>query len=374
MNFTCTKNKLLQGLQIIEHITGKNSSLPVLQNVLIRALSHSLYIIGTDLEVGIQVKVLSKIHKEGEVCIPFKTLLGFVRTLPEGSLECRGQNSHLSIRAGQFQAQIKGEDPSQYPLLPKRAKEEMFSLSASTFAQTISYTIPSIASTDTKPELTGVYIHILEEGMIAAATDSFRLSEMRATTSAQTQQSFILPSRAAQELVRVFQHDESQTHLKCYQGTNQVFFEYSPNEKSNIPELSLVSRLIEGEYPQYETIIPKIWQTNVVADRQVFLQHARAAGMFSNKLYEIKITISPNTQKITLETKDAASGDYKSELPCTGEGEDQEILLNQQYLLDGIQGMGDSDIRIKCAEAGKPVMLEPANEKGYLYIVMPLRG
>ena len=374
MNFSCTKDKLLQGLQLIEHITGRNSSLPVLQNVLIRAANHSLYIIGTDLEMGMQASVSAKTNKEGEVSVPLKTLLGFIRTLPEGLLECKEQNKHLSIRAGEFHAQIKGEDPSQYPLLPKRAQEEPFSLSAKEFAQTISYAVPSIANTDSKPELTGVYIHVSEDGMVAAATDSFRLAERRTPLSIQTKQSFILPGRAAQEIVRIFQQDESGTPLVCYMGANQVFFEYSPNERSHIPALFVVSRLIEGQYPQYEAIIPKTWQTNVVADRETLLRHARAAGMFSNKLREVKVTISPGMQKMTLATNDSASGEYRSDLPCAGQGEDQEILLNHQYLLEGIQGIGDADIRIKCAEAGKPVLLEPANEKGYLYIVMPLRG
>jgi len=383
MNFSCTKDKLLQGLQLIEHITGRNSSLPVLQNVLIRAANHSLYIIGTDLEMGMQASVSAKTNKEGEVSVPLKTLLGFIRTLPEGLLECKEQNKHLSIRAGEFHAQIKGEDPSQYPLLPKRAQEEPFSLSAKEFAQTISYAVPSIANTDSKPELTGVYIHVSEDGMVAAATDSFRLAEKTLSFEKKPSKefSFILPQKSAREIINIF--SEKDGKLKLFFSPNQVLFEY-PMAEIDHAQIQVVSRIIDGGYPDYQGIIPKKYSDQIILPKEELLNHIKTAGVFSGKTNEIKLTPrhgsgqAPAKEGVEIFSQNPDlgenSGFVQGRIKREPDSKETSISFNYRFLIDGISNIKDSEVVLELNGEDGPAAVKSKTDSSYIYIVMPIKS
>ena len=373
MNFLCTKNHLLQGLQIGEFIIGNNTNLPILNNVLIQTDKTKLNLITTNLELGISLLIPAKIKKEGSLTIPIKLLGSFIRTLPNGTLEGTEHNKTLIIKTAETISKFKGEDSTNYPILPKIEKKQPVIITAKNFAYNIQKVIKATSVVHSKPELTGVYIRFASKQAIFAATDSFRLSEKKQKVEEKQEYEFILPVKTAQEIVRIFQQDESSSQLQCFITPSQALFEYLPNENSLIPQMQIVSRMIEGDYPDYTQIIPQTWKTKIIVSRTDFLNNIKSAGLFANKLQEVKLHISPEQKKVNLQTQDYDMGEYKSSIPCTVEGEEQTITFNYQYLLDGLQNIDDEDVVIKIQQNDTPAIIEPQDSSGYTYILMPIR-
>ncbi|MBI2462931.1 MAG: DNA polymerase III subunit beta [Candidatus Spechtbacteria bacterium] len=378
MEFTCTKNKFFQGIQLVERVCGRNTTLPILQNILIRAEQNRLVFIATDLEVGISAWVSAKVQKEGVLALPAHTLSGLIRTMSDDSIIGAEKKQTLIITGVNegVVAQIKGDDPTNYPLLPKLSRDNGFNIEANKFAHSLERVIHSLSVVDTKPELTGILVKFTPNSIICVATDSFRLAENTDLYKSKSDDdiNFILPMRAAQEIIRIFQQDESISPLVCYLGQGQVLFEYNPNEQSNIPALTLISRLIDGDYPDYIQIIPKEWKTKVIISKSELLNTIKSAGLFANKLREIGIRVLPAQKCVEISTEDYDRGSFKSRVSCNIEGgEDQDIVFNYQYLLDGLQPLEDSDVIVKIKQKDGPIVFEPSSKQEYRYIVMPLR-
>ncbi len=375
MNFICTKNNFLEALRVIERGIGKNINLPILQNVLLRCEKNKLHLITTDLEIGISTWIFVKSVKEGEYSIPFKTLLVFVQNISEDTIEIHYEKESLLAKTKTTHVRIKGEEASQFPLLPKIDKKECPSFDFSNIPQLLLCVVSSLSPTVVKPELSGVCITLEEKNIICAATDGFRLAEKKMTikNSHEENKTILLPHRTSQELIRIFGQDDIQGALQATIDTHQIFLEYTPEEHSAIPPFSLISRLIEGEYPDYNQIIPDSWNTTVVISKTLFFNHIKNAGFFSNKLCEIHIKISVEEQTCTLTTEEYAQGSYTSTIPCKGEGKDQEILVNYRYVLDALQPIRSDEVTIKIKQKDSPVVFMSSQEN-YLALIMPLRS
>ncbi len=375
MKFTCTKSNLIKGLNMGERIPGRNINLPVLGNILLKTVSHKLNIISTDLELGISVWVPAKIEEEGNSSIPMKMASSFIQTLPDGNIECKTQKNTLLFKAGNIVSKINGEDSSQFPLFPNVEQKNPITLSSLEFANALSQVVNSVSIQEIKPELTGVSITFSSKEIICAATDTFRLAERKIIGSFSVSDNIhiILPIKTTQEIIRIFQQDNSTTPLICYIGEGQILFTYAPNEKSEIPEVHIVSRVIEGEYPDYKQIIPKTTNKSVTINKQEFINNLKSSSLFSNRLREVSILFSPENEKCTIRTQDPDKGEYTSTISCSGDGDDTQIVLNYQYLIDGILHIDDDNILIQIEDVYKPILFKSQQNTHYLYIVMPIR-
>jgi len=299
----------------------------------------------------------------------------FIQTLPDGNIECKAQKNILSFKSGSVVSKINGEDSSQFPLFPKVEQKNPITLSSLEFANALAQVVSSVSIQETKPELTGISVTFSSREIICVATDTFRLAERKIIGSFSVENTVhvILPIKTAQEIIRIFQQDTSTTPLLCYIGEGQILFTYAPNEKSEIPEVHIVSRVIEGEYPDYQQIIPKTTEKRVTIDKQEFLKNLKSSSLFANKLREVSVLFSPKNETCTIQTQDPDKGEYTSTLPCGGEGEDTQVVLNYQYLIDGILHIDDNNILVEMNDAHKPIIFRSQQNTPYLYIVMPIR-
>lgn len=371
MKLIIKKELLLRGINIAEHIIGRNLTLPILNNILLKTNKNKLNLIATDLELAILVSLPAKIEQEGDIVVTPKILNGFLTNIPEGNTELTSSKNTLFIRQNNYKTNLKGESSKEYPILPNIKQKNVFIINSIKLTEALNQIINSTAISDLKPELTGILFSFAQEELKLASTDSFRLSEktLKITDDKNNKQvkNIILPSRAAQEIIKIYQNIDDDLYL--YIDENQITIE---NNKSSSFYTKLISKLIEGEYPQYSQIIPQKYLTKVVVSRSEFISQIKSASLFAGQTKDILVKMS--SKKLEIHADDYDVGEFDSYMETKHEGEEKEILLNYQYLLDGLQNIKGEEVVIKINQKDSPVLLEGVKNKNYLYVLMPIRG
>jgi len=379
MKLSILQNKLREGVNVVKNIASKSSTLPILNNILLKTKGNFLNIVTTDLEVGINWWILTKIEEEGEVVIPAKIFSDFVNLLPEKTIKLNAKNNILSIDAENYQTKIKGIDSGDFPIIPEIEKKKWVSVEAYPLCQGLSQVMDFTAPSTTRPEISGLYLSFEKDELIIAATDSFRLAErklaLEETTHLSEKTSLILPQRAARELVNIFAEKEGK--IRIYLEKNQIMFERDLEETDH-PQVCFFSKLIEGEYPQYSEIIPKKYKTEVVLEREKFLNHIKTASLFSGRINEIKIEVDPSKNQVRFFCQNPESGERQSFLKAKIKGEQSSISFNYRFLLDGISNIKTPEILFALSEkkGGEegPGVFKPVGDDGYIYIAMPIQS
>jgi len=381
MKTTILKEKLKEGIGIVERISAKSLTLPILNNILLIAEKNFLNLISTDLEIGIKWWSLAKTEKEEKIAIPARVFSSFVNLLPNKQVDLEIKDLVLRIECENHQTSIKGYSPDDFPIIPKISTEEKVSVHSKKFCQGLAQIVDVASPSSVKPEIAGVYFLFQKNLITLVATDSFRLGEKKLfltspTSGVSKDYSFILPQRAAKEVINIF--GEREDELTIYFSPNQVLFETSFKETSH-PQIQLISRLIEGDYPNYQEIIPPKYETKVTLASGDFTNQIRLASLFGGKMNEIKLKIDPKKNRLDLSSQSQDVGDYQSFLMGKVEGKACEISFNHRFLLDGLVNLGASqekntEIILELAGAEKPGVIKPAGDESYLYLVMPIKA
>lgn len=376
MKFTCTKSNFLKGLSLVERIPSRNTSLPIIENIFLRAGDHKLSFISTDLELGVISWVPAKIESDGEGVFPLKLISNLFQSLEDSNIEGQLQKNSLVLKCGAVNSRINGEDPSQFPIFPTFPKENPVKLPAYQISKALGAVQNACANTDIKPEISGIFVSITPKEITLAATDSFRLAERKISGPFLVQEPirFILPLKAAAEIVRIINSEEKDAELLCFLKESQIFFSYSHKGESSIPDFFMVSRLIEGEYPDYQQIIPSKFTTLLSCSRPELVQTLKSASVFTNRLREVVLTVSPTKKEVFVETQDNDKGEYTSHIAGQGSGESVRVTLNYQYLLEGLQSLDSERVTLNIEDKHKPILIFPESGASlHKYIVMPIR-
>lgn len=367
------KENLKNGLSIVERAAGKKLSLPILSNVLLTAEKNFLKLSTTNLEIACLNWVLTKIEKEGQITVPVKPFLEFISFLPNKKITLEKKNLTLNIQCENYQAQIKGLDPEEFPILPKIETKDYIEVQSKPFYQGISQVVEFSTLSQARPELSGIYFNFQGNQIQIAATDSFRLAEktIYLEKSLPKEYSFILPQMAAREIINLF--SEKEGRLKIFFSPNQAFFEY-PTEETGPPFIRFISRLVEGEYPSYQEIIPKKYETKLILERDEFFNQIKMAGLFSGKINEVKLQISPSQKKIEFFSQNPELGENHSSLFGKIEGKEIEVSFNFRFLLEGLNQIKSKEVSFEISGVEGPAVLRPVDDESYLYVVMPIKA
>ena len=375
MKLQILQEKLKQGLNIVEKVSSKSLSLPILNNILISTEKNFLNLTATDLEIGINWWTLSKIEKEGKVTLPARLLSSFVNLLPNKKIDIQIEDNNLLVECEKYKTQIKGLSAEEFPIIPKINQNEFTSIDASIFCHSLNQVADIAVLSTTRPEISGIYFLFQKDLIILVATDSFRLGEkkifLKNNSKLTKDYSLILPQRAAKEIVNIF--GEKKGEIKIYFSPNQIMFEL-PIEETAHPEIQLTSRLIEGEYPNYKEIIPPKHTTRIVLDKNEFLNQIKAASLFSGKINEVKIKIKPESEEVEILSQSPELGQHQSFISSKIEGEPVEIAFNHRFLLDGLLNIKSSEIAFELNGDSGPGVLKPIGDETYLYVVMPIKA
>lgn len=383
MKFSCTQENFSQGLQVVGHAAGKNISLPILNNVLLKIENKELKLITTNLELAISCLVRAKIDEEGSFTTPCKLLADYLLIGSPGRVDVELKENELLIQTGSDKTSIKGNSAADFPLVPQLEKSRVYALKAEDFKQLIQRVIFAASKNEARPELGGVFLHLNPEHkkgyLVAAATDSYRLAEKEAKLLenfgekkyCQETAKVIVPSRTLQEVLRIVssyrEELEGEAPVEIVVGENQILFIYGTVE--------IISRLVEGQYPDYRQIIPTNFKTTVNFIVSEWIKRIKAASLFSNVgINGIILNFKAgNEQKAVITSTNGQLGAYTGEELCQVEGEDNQILLNYRYLLDGLLNLGAEEGVLRMISSNSPCVLAAKSGEGYLYIIMPIK-
>jgi DNA polymerase-3 subunit beta len=367
------KENLKNSLGIVEKVVGKNLSLPILDNVLINAEDNFLNLNSTDLETAIRVWVLAKIIKKGKVVVPAKFLFSLTSLLPNEKITLEEKKQNLFIECNNLKNQIQGFNPEDFPLIPEFKNAEFLEVDNKKFCQGLSQIADVACPSQSRPEISGIFFVFSKNSVKMVATDSFRLAEKNIPliSDFKKEVSFILPQKPAKEIMNILSDKEGK--LKIYFLPNQTMFEFLMKDAPH-PEVHIISRLVEGEYPNYEEIVPKKFKTHITLKRDEFLNQIKTAALFSGKINEIKIKTNPANKLVEIFAKDLNIGESQSSVPAKIEGEEMEISFNHKFLLDGLLNIKSSEVVFDISKEEGPCILKPVGDVSYIYVVMPIKS
>lgn len=368
MKLHCTKGDLFQGIQIVQSAISVRSTLPVLGNVLFEASDQGLRLSATDLEVGIRTWVKADVIEKGAITIPAKILSDFLRTLEENrevKLEV-SENNKIEIKSGRDRLNVTGLPKEDYPVLPEFDESKSVAISKSVVREMVRKTMFAASSDETRYVLNGVHLIIEKGKATGVATDGRRLAYIqRPIADKGLSIKVIVPTKAVQELVRLVSDEKKEgDDLKVSFTDNQAsFFDGST---------VILSRLIEGHFPNFEQVIPKTKEIQLRIDRlQLLASVTRAAVGTLERGGSVRMSLTKGSIKIQA----AAQGrvEVESELPTNYEGQDFEVAFNPAYLSDVLKALDQNEIVIELTTPLNPGVIRPADDESYRYVMMPMK-
>lgn len=370
MKFSCTKENIAKALMLVSGVAGKNINLPILNNVLIKADLQKVEVVATNLEMATVVNIRAITEVAGAFTVPAKTLADFINLLGEEKISFELKENELLVNCGKSSTKIKGSPAEDFPVIPAVDEGVGYVIEAREFKRGLGQVIPATAKNDIRPELSGVYLgfNVETKRLIMAATDSYRLAEKKVTLAqGEEEKKVIVPGRTAQEITRILSLEdnlENEKNARILVGEGQLALHYG--------NVQMVSRLIEGQYPDYRQIIPKEFKAEAEIETEKLIKEIKAAGLFSTTgINAVHLTLKPN-EGVGVTSTSTQTGDYDSELEGEVKGEEVSVLLNHRYLLDGLNNIESERVNLKVINADSPCEITP-QEEGYLYIVMPIR-
>jgi len=368
MNLLINKDTLLTAITLVEKATGRNLTLPVLNNILIKAEDKKLHFISTDLELALWLQIPTKLEEEGSIAVSPRIISSFLSNMPEGAVRLKTEKETLLITQKNYTTTIKGERTDEYPLLPKIKKDTFFIIPTEKLISGLNQVVNAVALSDLKPELAGILFSFSKNELKLAATDTFRLSEktIQLTPQNNEPQKIILPIKTAQEIIRVYQNTGDDLYF--YIDKNQIAIE---NKEAQNTTIHLISKVIEGEYPDYTQIIPQKHTTTVIVSKNNLLKQIKAASLFTSKVNDVQFTT--NTKEIHIHAQDYDVGEFNSTIEAVIKGANKKTTFNYQYLLDGLANIQGDEVVMKFNQEDAPVLIEPTKQKDYFYILMPIK-
>jgi DNA polymerase-3 subunit beta len=375
MKLTCKQADLAKGLSAVSHAVSARSSLPILANVLLSTDAGRLKLAATNLEIGITCWVEARIEEEGTTTVPARLLTDFVSTLPaeELTMSVNERTQVLSLKGLRSDAHFRGVDPSEFPLIPgAEGSEARLSLEAALLKEAIEQVEFAAAEDESRPALTGVLVEVRQGSITFAAADAFRLAvrEVALESGNIPGGDLLVPARTLKELGRILP-TEGTVELIATPSRNQVLF--------HMPQLDLVSRLLEASFPNYRQIIPKSHTTRVVVPTRELSGDVKRAALFaqdSSNIMRLTIEVGEGgelgagTVAVAAQAEDL--GDNDNRLQAAVEGPGLEIILNARFLAEILSAIGTPEVAIEATSPAKPVLLLPVGGLTSRYVIMPM--
>lgn len=374
MNFTILSKEFKKGVGLAEKVTGKNLTLPILDNLLIEALPNFLKISSTDLEVGIQWWGLCKTEKEGKIAVPARFLNQLVGSLPDDKVSIKEKGNSLVVESKNLKTQIKGFSADDFPIIPSFLKDIYIELDGKKLKDGLMSVVDVASASQIRPEISGVYLVFGKDSARLVATDSFRLAEKTIHLKGgyknlfNKEVDFILPQKTIKELINIISDEEK--NIRIYLSESQVLFEtFLPNSEHQ--EINLISRQIEGEYPSYQEIIPKASKTKVILNKEEFSKQIKTAGLFGGRTNEVVLKI--DAKEIEIKSQDSEIGESESTISAKVEGDALKVSFNWKFIIDGLANMKSSEISFEFQGSDGPAVIRPVGDASYLYVIMPIK-
>ncbi len=366
MKVTCAQKDLQKALNIVSKAVKPNSTLPVLDNILIKTEGKKLFFLSTNLEIAIECSIEAQVKNEGSLTVPAKLLDSYVSLLKDDQVELsvnNGTDFHLKSKSSE--TKMKGIKSEDFPAIPKVEREGSFQIEGQELIQAVGQVVFAASSGTSRPVLAGVYFKLSGENLTLVATDSYRLAErkVKVSKSESAIEEIIIPSSTMSEVARIF--EKSGDPIEVIISKNQVLF-----SQKNV---QLTSRLVEGKFPDYTAIIPKQKTSSAILDMNEFLLAIKRVSLFAREnSYNIRLEVLKEG-KLLISSSATEMGEGKTEVTARVQGEDAAIALNAQFLIDFLGNLSESTVLFDIDTKLTPAVLRPEGKQEYLYLVMPLK-
>lgn len=368
MKFICTQENLQYGLNTVSTIANKNTTLPILNNVLIEAKNGIITLSTTNLEIAIRCIVRGKVEEDGIITVNARLLTDYVNTLPKDKIDISTNNDVLKISCQQFATKINGLASDDFPLIPDVSREQAFNAKALDFKKALQSVIFSTAHDDSRPEISGVYFSIENNALTVVATDSFRLAEKRIPVE-QTEgkeSKIIVPAYTVGQLLRVLNDADDSQIVDVLMNDSQIMF--------NFENVHVISRLINGDYPDYQQIIPKEYKTTFLTNKGELTRVIKNVSLFCRLgINDIHFDFQPEKKQTAIRAANSELGENICILDGEANGDANNLVFNYKYILDGLNVIPGETISIDTIDANAAALITDAGDTTYRYIVMPIR-
>ncbi|MEK7617984.1 MAG: DNA polymerase III subunit beta [Patescibacteria group bacterium] len=359
MKIICTQENLHSGLGIAVKIISANNTLPILNNILLKTENGQLKISSTNLEVAINTKIRCKIEEQGQITVGGKTLNELINTLPNENLELYTDKNNLVIKTESQEFKIKTLPVEEFPLIPETQSNNTTSFEQEKLKQAINQVVFSASQNQTQPEISGIYLSLKGGEARFAATDRYRLAE--AIIPAEGLAEVIIPQKTTLEVARILSLRPEKVEVGF--SENQIFF--------TIGQTDVISRLVDGQYPDYKNIIPDNFNSTMVVEKNKLQNALKANALFSQNSSSVRMAFAGG--KLTISSESEGLGSGIVDIQAKVEGEEGSLLLNFKYVLDFLAQLQGGSVVIKVVNDTSPAVFVPEGRSDYLYLVMPIK-
>ncbi|MFC1678837.1 DNA polymerase III subunit beta [Elusimicrobiota bacterium] len=370
MKINCTAEELSKGVQTIQSALSSRTTLPILLNFLMETEKSKLKLVSTDLQMGVKHYIKAEIENEGSITIPAKKFSDILHTLPTDheiflSME---EDSKVTIKCGRSRFLIAGTPKSEYPVLPEFSKSNAFTVPASTLFDMVRRTIFAASSDETRYVLNGVFWAASGGMLEMVATDGRRLATVKREILPKNKEfRAIIPTKILQELVRLINSfDDDNEQIQVAITDNQIAFQTK--------DTTMLSRLVEGNFPNYEQVIPAKKDISVDISTKALMTITKQAALCSqDRGGSVKFSLKKSALHVSASSQTL---EFDDEVPVDYKGDEFVIAFNPQYVLDGLKAMGTEKVSLGLTTPVNPALIEPSGDgkEGYKYVVMPMRA
>ncbi len=363
MKIISTQENLKNGLQIVSKIVGNNTTLPILNNLLFETENGLLKVSGTNLETGISNFIPCKIEVEGSFCVGVKTFNDLINNL-SGNITLEVKDSELIVSTEHTNSRLKTLPTDDFPAVPKLENEQKIKLNSIEFKKALDQVLFAASLSETQPEISGVLFWFGLEKVLITATDRYRLAEYALKYSGGLEKKIIIPSKSVAEISRLLQ----------YANGDDIEMVVTDTQVSvMINDIYLLARVIDGQYPDYQQIIPNSCNTEITLQKDQLLSSVRTSSVFSRAVGSLNIAYDASKQLLTINSMSHDIGESLIDIPVKIDNGEGVLIFNYKYLMDYLTHLSDDDIVIKIIDDNSPVIFVPKNSKDYLYLVMPIK-
>lgn len=364
MKIECIKDKLSEALSKAEKVASKNPTLPVLAGLHLSAHKNTLTVKATNLDLGISISLPVKVLEPGSVVVPAHIISSFVSSLSgDKSININTKGQVLEVKTPSTKTSIKTLPSEDFPLIPEIDEDQEFSLPARDLVFGLKSVIYASAVGSMKPELSSISITPEGEGLTFAATDSFRLAEKKIRIKKNPYfKQILVPQKNALEIIRIFDHTSEEVSLAVEE--HQAAFRSQ--------DTYLTSRVIDGVFPNYQQIIPKVPTTSAVVLKQDLISSLKTNLIFSDSFNQLTLKAFPKAKKLELESKNTNVGENINSLDAALEGEDITINVNSRFFTDCFQSINPDSVLLEFSGQTKPIVIKGVGDTSFLYLVMPM--
>lgn len=367
MRVILIRSNLKDAISAVEKLTGENLNLPILKNILFEAQENKIKLTATNLEAAITYSIPGKVIEEGKISVPANIISGIVNNIQTERLNLEKKGNKLEVKTDTYEASIQGASAEEFPITPKiKDRSNYIEIKGGVLKDCLSRVMVASQFSDLRPELNSVFVNFLMDSIKFVTTDSFRLAEKTISddqfnTNHKNTFSLLLPLKTAQDLLRVIKEGDV---FKIYNDENQILFKTD--------QIEILSRLIDGSFPEYEAIIPKKFSTEITVGRQEFLSALKLAGVLGSKSSEVRLVAKENKKILEINSSDQAIGENKYLLSAKLQGKTEETIFNWRYITDALKALTSEEIFFGINGESEPAEIKAVGDSSYLYILKPI--